>query len=106
MAAPNVVGVTSIFGKTALANTTSTSTAPSLVYNNFIFNGGGTGDCTGFAIYLCTYLNFHNNNVLINSSLSASAGYYHYPQYTNSYIRLVNNNFGVIGILSKHSIVL
>lgn len=76
-----------------LANTTSTSSAPSLVYNNFIFNGGGTGDCTGFAIYLCTYLNFHNNNVLINSSLSASAGYYHYPQYTNSYVRLVNNNF-------------
>ncbi|MDP2175152.1 MAG: PKD domain-containing protein [Bacteroidota bacterium] len=75
-----------------VANTTSTSSIPTLIYNNFIFNGGGTGDCTGLAIYLCNYLNFHHNNVLINSSLSASAAYYHYPQYTNSYIRIVNNN--------------
>lgn len=76
-----------------IASTTSSAAAPTLVYNNFIYNAGGTGDCTGFAVYACSYLNFHHNNVYINSSLSSSAGYYHYPQYSNSYIRLVNNNF-------------
>jgi PKD repeat protein len=75
-----------------LASTTSTASAPTLVYNNWILNSGGTGDCTGLAVYLCSYLNFYYNNVLINSSLSSGAAYYHYPQYSNSYIRLINNN--------------
>lgn len=75
-----------------LASTTSTAASPTLVYNNWILNSGGTGDCTGLAVYLCSYLNFYYNNVLVNSSLSSGAAYYHYPQYSNSYIRLVNNN--------------
>ncbi len=75
-----------------LASTTSTATAPTLVYNNWILNSGGTGDCTGLAVYLCSYLNFYYNNILVNSSLSNGAAYYHYPQYSNSYIRLINNN--------------
>ncbi len=75
-----------------LANTTSTASNPALIYNNWILNSGGTGDCTGLAVYACNYLNFYYNNVLINSSISTSSAYYHYPQYTNSYIRLVNNN--------------
>lgn len=75
-----------------IASTTSSASAPTLVYNNWILNSGGTGDCTGLAIYLCSYLNFYYNNVLINSSLSSGSAYYHYPQYSNSYIRIVNNN--------------
>jgi PKD repeat protein len=76
-----------------LANTTSTATAPTRVSNNWIVNGGGTGDCTGLAIYACYYVEFYYNNVLITNSLANGAGYYHYPQYTNSNIKLVNNNF-------------
>ncbi len=75
-----------------LASTTSSASAPTLVYNNWILNSGGTGDCTGLAVYLCSYLNFYYNNVLVNSSLSSGSAYYHYPQYSNSYIRLINNN--------------
>lgn len=75
-----------------LASTTSSSTAPALIYNNWILNSGGTGDCTGLAVYACNYLNFYYNNVLINSSISTGSAYYHYPQYSNTYIRLMNNN--------------
>ncbi|MCB0737019.1 MAG: PKD domain-containing protein [Bacteroidetes bacterium] len=74
-----------------LANTTSTSSAPTLVNNNWIVNSGGTGDCTGFAVYNCNYIDFYYNNVLITNSLSAGACYYHYSNYTNSNIKLVNN---------------
>ena len=76
-----------------IASTTSTASAPTLITNNWIVNSGGSGDCTGLAIYACNYLNFFNNNVLITSALTSSAAYYQYPQYTNSFIRLVNNNF-------------
>lgn len=75
-----------------VANTTSTAAAPTKVNNNWLMNGGGTGDCTGLAVYGCNYLDFYNNNVLITNSLSAGAGYYHYGNYTNTYINLVNNN--------------
>ena len=75
-----------------IASTTSTASAPTLVSNNWIVNSGGSGDCTGFAVYNCNYLNFVHNNVLITSPLTNSAAYYHYPQYSNTYIRLINNN--------------
>ncbi|MCC6818642.1 MAG: PKD domain-containing protein [Bacteroidia bacterium] len=76
-----------------IASTTSTAAAPTMIYNNWIVNSGGSGDCTGFALYACNYLNFFYNNVLITSPLTNSSAYYHYPQYANTYIRLVNNNF-------------
>lgn len=76
-----------------IASTTSTAAAPTMVYNNWIVNSGGSGDCTGFALYSCNYINFIYNNVLITSSLTTSAAYYLYPQYSNTYIRLLNNNF-------------
>src|SRR5690606_20551940 len=75
-----------------IASTTSTASNPTLIANNWIVNGGGSGDCTGLALYACNYLNFVNNNVLITSSLTNSAAYYHYPQYTNTFIKLINNN--------------
>lgn len=75
-----------------IANTTSTASAPTLLVNNWILNDGGTGDCTGLAVYGCNYIDFYSNNVLITNSLSAGAAYYHYANYTNSYINLVNNN--------------
>lgn len=75
-----------------IASTTSSAANPTLVYNNWILNSGGTGDCTGLAVYACNYLNFYYNNVLINSSISTGSAYYHYPQYSNTYIRLMNNN--------------
>lgn len=75
-----------------IANTTSSASAPTLLINNWIFNTGGTGDCTGLAVYGCNYLDFYSNNVLITNSLSAGSAYYHYANYTNSYINLVNNN--------------
>lgn len=75
-----------------LANTTSTSSSPSLVNNNWILNAGGTGDCTGLAVYNCQYIDFYYNNILITNSIKAGAAYYHYAQYTNSNINLVNNN--------------
>ncbi|HCS21600.1 MAG TPA: hypothetical protein DIW47_13750 [Bacteroidetes bacterium] len=75
-----------------IASTTSTAASPSLLINNFIMNDGGTGDCTGLAVYGCNYLDFYSNNVLITNSLNAGAAYYHYGNYTNSYINLVNNN--------------
>ncbi len=75
-----------------IASTTSTAASPTLISNNWIVNSGGSGDCTGLAVYNCNYLNFVNNNVLITSPLTSSAAYYHYPQYTNTYIRLINNN--------------
>ncbi|MFM6984234.1 MAG: PKD domain-containing protein [Chitinophagaceae bacterium] len=75
-----------------IASTTSTAASPTMVSNNWIVNSGGSGDCTGLAVYNCNYLNFVNNNVLITSPLTSSAAYYHYPQYTNTYIRLINNN--------------
>ncbi|MBI1221166.1 MAG: PKD domain-containing protein [Bacteroidetes bacterium] len=76
-----------------VANTTSSSSAPARVNNNWLMNGGGTGDCTGLAVYGCSYLDFYYNNLLITNSLSAGACYYHYANYTNSNINLVNNNF-------------
>lgn len=76
-----------------IANTTSTVSAPTMVVNNWIMNDGGTGDCTGLAVYACNYLDFYFNNIMITNSLNAGAAYYHYGQYTNSYINLVNNNF-------------
>lgn len=75
-----------------VANITSTSTAPTMVYNNWIMNGGGTNDCTGLAVYGSSYLNFYYNNVLITNTLGNGAAYYHYATYTNSYIRLQSNN--------------
>lgn len=75
-----------------LANLSGTSTNRSLVSNNFVLNAGGTGDCTGFAVYNCLYVDFYSNNVLITNSLKAGSAYYHYANYTNSNIRLVNNN--------------
>lgn len=75
-----------------IASTTSTASSPAMVVNNWIVSSGGSGDCTGFALYACNYLNFFYNNVLITSALTNGAAYYHYPQYTNTYIRLVNNN--------------
>ncbi len=75
-----------------IASITSTVSAPTLVVNNWIVNDGGTGDCTGLAVYGCSYLDFYSNNVLITNSLTAGAAYYHYANYTNSYINLMNNN--------------
>lgn len=75
-----------------IAGVTSTSTAPAMVYNNWIVNSGGTNDCTGLAVYGTSYLNFYYNNVLITNTLANGAAYYHYATYTNSYIRLQNNN--------------
>jgi len=75
-----------------VANTTSTAAAPTLVCNNWLMNEGGTGDCTGLAVYGCNFLDFYSNNVLVNNSLSASAAYYHYGNFTNTNINLVNNN--------------
>ncbi len=74
-----------------LASCTSSDTAPAMVVNNWVFNSGGTGDCTGIAQYSCNYLNFVYNNVLINSSATIAAAYYHYT-YASSYIKLINNN--------------
>ncbi|MCC6722773.1 MAG: PKD domain-containing protein [Bacteroidia bacterium] len=75
-----------------IANITSTATAPTMIYNNWIINSGGTNDCTGLAVYGSNYLNFYYNNVLITNSLANGAAYYHYATYTNTYIRLQNNN--------------
>lgn len=76
-----------------IASTTSTANNPTMIYNNWVVNGGGSGDCTGLAVYNCNYLNFVYNNVLITSSLTNSSAYYHYAQYSNTFIKLINNNF-------------
>ncbi|NUM31536.1 MAG: PKD domain-containing protein [Bacteroidetes bacterium] len=75
-----------------LASMTSSSTTPAMIYNNWVVNSGGTNDCTGLAVYASNYLNFYYNNVLITNSLANGAAYYHYATYTNTYIRLQNNN--------------
>lgn len=75
-----------------MASVTSTSTAPAMVYNNWIVNQGGTTECTGFAVYGCSYLNLYYNNILILNSLTNASAYYHYAAFTNNNIRLVNNN--------------
>ena len=76
-----------------IASNTSSAAAPTMIYNNAIYNSGGTGSCTGLAVYNCYYLNFFFNNVLINNSLAEGAAYYqYYGSYTNSNLNLVNNN--------------
>ena len=75
-----------------LANLAGSSTNRTLVSNNFVLNAGGTGDCTGFAVYNCRWVDFFSNNVLISNSLKAGSAYYHYATYTNTNIRLNNNN--------------
>lgn len=76
-----------------IAGVTSPSTAPAMVYNNMVLNMGGTTECTGVAVYGCSYLNIYFNNFLITNSLGNASAYYHYaPPFSNSYIRLVNNN--------------
>lgn len=76
-----------------IASTNSPSSLPALVYNNWVLNSGGTTECSGLAEYQCNYLNFYHNNVLINSPISIGNAYYHYNNYTSTYIRLMNNNF-------------
>lgn len=75
-----------------VASTTSTAASPTMVYNNWIVNSGGSTDCSGFAAYLCYYLNFYHNNVLVSSPLTNGCAYFHYTQYANSNINIVNNN--------------
>lgn len=76
-----------------VANMAGTSSNKTLVSNNFILNAGGTGDCTGLAVYNSFYVGFFSNNILITNSLKAGSAYYHYAAYSNSNIRLNNNNF-------------
>ncbi len=76
-----------------IASNTSSAAAPAMIYNNSIYNSGGTGSCTGLAVYNCYYMNFFYNNVLINNSLAEGAAYFQYSgTYTNSNLNLVNNN--------------
>lgn len=74
-----------------VGTTTSPSSLPALVYNNWILNIGGTGDCTGLSPIACSYLNFYHNNVLINSPNSTGSAYFHYANASTN-IRLMNNN--------------
>lgn len=74
-----------------LANTTSTAANPTRVNNNWIMNGGGTGSCTGLAVYNCRFVDFYYNNILVTNSLKDGSSYYHYANYTNTNINLVNN---------------
>lgn len=75
-----------------LANLTGNSkTSRTLVANNFVTMSGGTGNCTGFALYNCEWVDMYYNNVHITSSLKGGACFYIYPQYNNSQLRLVNN---------------
>jgi PKD repeat protein len=74
-----------------LANTTSPKSKTTLVANNWIMNSGGTGDCTGLALYNCKWLDMYYNSVVITAALKGGACYYHYSAYTNKNIRLVNN---------------
>lgn len=75
-----------------LANTTSTKANPTQVNNNWIMNAGGTGSCTGLAVYNCRWVDFYYNNILVTNSLKDGSSYYHYDNFTNSNINLVNNN--------------
>ncbi|MEX0968201.1 MAG: PKD domain-containing protein [Bacteroidia bacterium] len=75
-----------------IANTTSTASAPTMVTNNWIWADGGTGDCTGLAVYLVNYVKFYYNNILITNSLANGSAYYHYATYSNTYVNLINNS--------------
>ena len=75
-----------------MASITSTAATPAMVYNNWVVNQGGTTECTGFAVYGCSYLNLLYNNILILNSLTNASAYYHYATYSNNNIRLVSNN--------------
>lgn len=75
-----------------ISTTTSTASAPAMVYNNWIVNSGGTTDCTGLAVNQSSYVNCLYNNVLITNSITTGAAYFHYNN-TSSYVRLLNNNF-------------
>ncbi|MGB0430197.1 MAG: PKD domain-containing protein [Bacteroidia bacterium] len=75
-----------------LANLTgNTSSSRSLVANNFITMSGGTGNCTGIALYNSFWVDMFHNNINITSSLKSGACFYVYPQYSNSNLRLINN---------------
>lgn len=75
-----------------VASTTSSASAPTRVYNNWVMNAGGTNDCTGLTEYGCAYVNFFYNNVLITNSLANGSAFYHYPNFSSSFIKAVNNN--------------
>ncbi|MFY0675131.1 MAG: PKD domain-containing protein [Bacteroidia bacterium] len=75
-----------------LANLTgNTQSSRTLVANNFVTMSGGTGNCTGLALYNCEWVDMYSNNIHITSSLKGGACFYIYPQYTNAQLRLVNN---------------
>lgn len=74
-----------------VASITSSASSPTMITNNWIMNAGGTGDCTGLAVFGSNYVNMVYNNVLITSSLSNSASYYHYAQ-ASTFVKLINNN--------------
>ena len=75
-----------------LANLRSnTSSSRSLVANNFVTMSGGTGNCTGIALYNTEWVDMFYNNINITSKLKSGACFYLYPQYSNANVRLVNN---------------
>lgn len=75
-----------------LANLRSnTSSSRSLVANNFVTMSGGTGNCTGIALYNTEWVDMFYNNINITSKLKSGACFYLYPQYSNANLRLVNN---------------
>jgi PKD repeat protein len=75
-----------------LANLTgNTSSSRSLIANNFVSMSGGTGNCTGIAVYNSFWVDMYHNNIHITSSLKGGACFYVYPQYSNAQLRLVNN---------------
>jgi hypothetical protein len=82
----------------AFVQSSGTLNAPNMVYNNNIFNSGGTINvigapvCNGIAVNTCAYLNVFHNNILINSANVDGAAFFQYPSTVNKKINLVNNN--------------
>lgn len=74
-------------------NITGSSSAPNMVYNNWIVNNGGTSSCSGISLYGVNYLDLCYNNFLITAPLKSSVIVHHNTTYSNTYIEVKNNNF-------------
>lgn len=75
-----------------LVGISSSVAAPAVINNNFIVSSGGTSNSCGIALYGCYYLDIFYNNILITSSLGTGTCLYHNPTYSNSAVKMVNNN--------------
>ena len=73
-------------------NISGTSTARTLVNNNWIVNTAGTSSSSGISIYGINYLDIYYNNFLTTNSLAAGSVIHHHVSYPNTYVNIVNNN--------------